>query len=244
MSLLEGLRMIFNTWTKTNKAFSLLELTVVIIIITVLLTCAVPSMYRAFLEKTGGKTALEIQNIQDAARSYYLKNGYWPTSINTSPGDLESAGFLPSTWNALNPYNNAYSIGSTSSLFTVSTIVNNGAQTIVASKLPLSNVSGTTVTSTIGVPGGPTTPPVFVTTGTIGDGGTIALPSGYTDSQCQWFIAGSTDETYDSSGHGGCENDQYIETHLTGRRVSTYTHGDCRRSYVSNTVNYLGICLN
>ena len=70
------------------------------------------------------------------------------------------------------------------------------------------------------------------------------LPAGYTDSQCQWFVAGSTDETYDSSGHGGCENDQYIEIHITGRVVSTYTHGDCRRAYVSNTVNYLGICLS
>jgi hypothetical protein len=100
------------------------------------------------------------------------------------------------------------------------------------------------VSSTIGVPGGTVTPPVHVVTGTIGDGGTIPLPAGYTDAQCQWFVAGSTDETYDSSGHGGCENDQYIETHITTRTVSTYTHGDCRRSYVSNTVNYLGICMS
>ena len=39
--------------------------------------------------------------------------------------------------------------------------------------------------------------PVVVVTGTIGDGGIIPLPTGYTDAQCQWLVAGSTDETYD-----------------------------------------------
>ena len=244
MNTLEGLHMILSTHIKSSKGFSLLELTFVMIIITVLLTCAVPSMTMAYLEKAGGKTALEIQNIQDAARSYYLQKGSWPSSINTAPGDLESNGFLPSTWSPASPFNNNYATSSTSSLFIISTNVPNGAQNMVASKLPLSNISGNTVSSTIGVPGGTVTPPVHVVTGTIGDGGTIPLPAGYTDAQCQWFVAGSTDETYDSSGHGGCENDQYIETHITTRTVSTYTHGDCRRSYVSNTVNYLGICMS
>jgi prepilin-type N-terminal cleavage/methylation domain-containing protein len=237
--------MICNICISDKKAFSLLELTIVVIILTILLTFAAPSMYRAFLEKSGTKTALEIQNIQDAARSYYLQKGVgWPTSIYSPPGDLESAGYLPANWNALNPFGNNYTISSTSALFTVSTTVNDGAQNIVASKLPLSNVSGTTVTTTIGIPGGPTTPAVFVVTGSMGDGGTIPLPAGYTDSQCQWLIASSQAEAYDSSGKGGCENDQYIEDHITNRVVSAYTHGDCRRPYVSNSVNYIGICLN
>ncbi len=237
--------MISNICINNKRAFSLLELTIVVIILTVLLTFAVPSMYRTYLEKAGTKTALEIQNIQDAARSYYLQKGVgWPSSINTSPNDLESSGYLPASWNALNPFNNNYTVNSTSALFTVSTTVADGSQNIIASKLPMSNVSGTTVTSTIGIPGGSTTPPVFVVTGNIGDGGTIPLPSGYTDSQCQWLVASSQAETYDSSGKGGCESDQYIEDHITNRVVSAYTYGDCRRSYVSNLVNYIGICTN
>jgi len=237
--------MIFSILINNKKAFSLLELTIVIIILTVLLTFAVPSMYRQYLEKAGTKTALEIQNIQDAARSFYLQKGIgWPSSINVSPNDLESTGYLPAGWNALNPFNNPYTITTTSALLTVSTNVPNGAQNIVASKLPLSNIAGITVTSTIGLPGGPTTPPVFVVTGSIGDGGTIPLPAGYTDAQCQWLIASSQAETYDSSGKGGCESDQYIEDHITNRVVSAYTYGDCRRPYVSNDVNYVGICLS
>jgi prepilin-type N-terminal cleavage/methylation domain-containing protein len=254
MNILEDLIMISIICIKNKKAFSLLELTIVVIVLTILLTFAVPSMYRSYLQKAGTKTALEIQNIQDAARSYYLQKGSgWPSSINASPNDLESTGYLPASWNALNPFVNpstgsnypyTISINSLGTLFTVSTTVPDGAQNIVASKLPLTNVSGMTVTSTIGVPGGPTAPPVFVVTGSIGDGGTIPLPSGYMDSQCQWLVASSQAETYDSSGKGGCENDQYIEASITNRVVSTYTTGDCRRGYVSNAVNFIGICLN
>ena len=222
-----------------------MELTVVVIIMTVLLTFAAPSMYRAYLEKVGTKTALEIQNIQDAARSYYLqKKTGWPSSINTPPNDLESSGYLPLNWNGINPFNKSYIISSTASLLTISTDVADGAQNIVASKLPMSTVSGTTVLSTIGLPGGPSTQPLYVVTGSMRDGGTIPLPAGYADSQCQWLVATSTAETYDSSGKGGCENDEYIEAHITNRVVSAYTHGDCRRSYVPNAVNYIGICAN
>jgi prepilin-type N-terminal cleavage/methylation domain-containing protein len=239
--------MIFNIWISNKKAFSLLEMTIAVIIMTVLLTFAVPSMYRVYLEKAGTKTALEIQNIQDAARSFYLQKGIgWPSSINTPPNDLESSGYLPASWNALNPFNNSYTVSSTSALFTVATTVNDGAQNIVASKLPLSNISGTTVTSTIGLPGGPTTPPVYVVTGTIGNGGIIPLPNGYTDSQCQWFVSAQNAEVYDSSGKGGCESLETLSTYLTGPNgrtaVATDT-GDCRGSWSFN-LNYLGICLS
>ena len=227
-----------------NKAFSLLELTIVVIIATVVLTYAVPTVYRSYLVKAGTKTALEVEDIELAAKSYYLHKGSWPSSINTAPGDLESNGYLPAGWNPLNPFNRNYTTSSTALIFTVSTNVADGVQNLIASNLPSSHVAGTTVTSTIGTPGGVVAPPLHVVTGTIGDGGTIPLPAGYTDAQCQWLVAGSTDETYDSSGNGGCENDEYIETHIASRVVHTYTHGDCRRSYVSNTVNYIGLCLS
>lgn len=244
MNLAEDSRMIYNIYINNNKAFSLLELTIVVIVLTVLLTFAVPSMYRAYLEKAGTKTALEIQNIQDAARSYYLQRGIgWPSSINVSPNDLESSGYLPVSWNALNPFNNNYTINSTSALFTVSTIVNDGAQNIVASKLPLSNVVGTTVTSTIGIPGGPSTLPIVVVTGTIGNGATIPLPAGYTDSQCQWMASSNNAQIYDSSGKGGCEDQQNIASYLKGRIAVADTTGSCRRpGGMTFSLNYIGIC--
>ena len=188
----------FNVSAKNNKAFSLLELTIVIIIMTVLLTYAVPTAYRSYLVKAGTKTALEVQGIQSAAKIYYLKNGSWPSSINTAPGDLESSGYLPASWNAINPFNKSYRTSSVGTVFTVATIVADGAQNFVASNLHSSHVSGATITSTINAPGGITAPPLYVVTGTTSNGGTIPLAAGYTDSQCQWFVAGSTDETYDT----------------------------------------------
>jgi len=238
--------MILNICINNKRAFSLLEMTIVVIMMTVLLTFAVPSLYRTYLDKAGTKTALEIQNIQDAARSYYLQHGAWPSSINTPPGDLESTGYLPSSWNALNPFGKNYTINSTSALFTVSATVRDGAQNIVASKLPLCNISGTTVTSTISLPGGPATPPVFIVKGIVGNGGTIPLPTGYTDSQCQWFVSPYNALVYDSSGKGGCENLESVNTFLTGangRTAVAATTGDCRGSW-GFSLNYLGICTN
>jgi type II secretory pathway pseudopilin PulG len=247
MNIAEGFPMIFNISIRNRSAFSLLELTIVVIILTVLLTFAVPSMYRAYLEKAGTKTALEIQNIQDAARSYYLQKGNgWPSSINSPPNDLESSGYLPASWNALNPFGNSYMISSTSALFTVLTNVADGAQNIVASKLPLSSIAGKAVASTIGIPGGPTASSVYVVSGTIGGGGIIPLPEGYTDSQCKWIVSPYNAFVYDSSGKGGCESLETINSYLTGpngRTVMGQTTGDCR-GWWNFSLNYFGVCTN
>jgi len=66
-----------------NRGFSLLEITVVIIIITILASAAIPVLSRAYLEKAGTKTALDINAIQDAARAYYVDNNKWPDSTFT-----------------------------------------------------------------------------------------------------------------------------------------------------------------
>ncbi len=134
---------------KCKNAFSLLEMTIVVIIMTVLLTFASPSLYRAYLEKAGAKTALEMRNIQDAAQAYYVQEGAWPASINV----LQSAGLLPpaTNWKGVSPFNNTYNILFTDGprFLTVSTQVVDGAQNIVASRLALAQVSGTTVSSDI-----------------------------------------------------------------------------------------------
>jgi len=232
-----------NISINNKKAFSLLELTIVVIILTILLTIAVPTMYQGYLQKAGTKTALEIQNIQDAARSFYIQKGFWPSSIQN---DLEANGFLPGGWNPVNPFNYSYSISPpASNLFTVSTQVMDGAQNVIASLLPFTNVVGTTVTSSISLPGGSATPPVKIFTGTVGNGGTIPLPLGYTDSQCQWFVSSYNAQIYDSSGHGGCEDQQSINSYVSGRVATAVTTGSCRRTGgMGFSLNYMGICLN
>ena len=54
---------------------------------------------------------------------------------------------------------------------------------------------------------------VTILTGSISNGGTIPLPSGYTESQCKWIV--SPQKWYDNAGDGG-----YDEWRITGRVVS------------------------
>ena len=54
---------------------------------------------------------------------------------------------------------------------------------------------------------------VTIITGSISNGGTIPLPSGYTESQCKWIV--SPQKWYDNAGDGG-----YDEWSITGRVVS------------------------
>jgi len=47
----------------------------------------------------------------------------------------------------------------------------------------------------------------------------------------------------DSSGKGGCENLESVNTYLTGRTAVAATTGDCRGSW-GFSLNYIGICTN
>lgn len=146
-----------------NNGFSLLEMTVVIIIITILASAAIPALSREFLEKAGNKTALDISTIQEAARSYYINTGTWPGVISGNPmSDLTSGNYLPSSWKAINPFGfsaatpskYSYNISSNPATLTVTTYVPTAAQPIIQNLLPTNWISGNNLYSSVTVPGG------------------------------------------------------------------------------------------
>ena len=139
--------MIKNTFTN-NRAFSLLELTLVVSIMTVVLSAAVPSWKREYLVKAAQKTALDMSTIEDAARAYYIDNKLWPAALL----DLQNGGYLPPTWDGKNPWKNLYTISSVPSLFTVTTTVQDGIQGVLSSSLPTATVTGTSVSSSVSTP--------------------------------------------------------------------------------------------
>jgi len=149
--------MIKNIIKTDIKGFTLLEMTIVIILLTTVLTALAPSLTRDFLNKAAQKTSLDINAIQNAALAYYVKNNSWPTSIiptGTLPAtDLETTGFLPAGWNATNPFGNVYTASINGSDFTVSTLVMNGSQVFITNQLPTSSYSGATVSSSVPPPG-------------------------------------------------------------------------------------------
>jgi prepilin-type N-terminal cleavage/methylation domain-containing protein len=157
-----------------NKGFSLLEITIVLIIITILASAAIPVLTRDYLNKAGNKVALDMSTIQEAARAYYISNNAWPANVAV----LQSGNFLPSSWNGTNPFgissvtpsNYSYNITSNVATLTVSTYVPTAAQPIIQNLLPTNWVSGNNIYSSVAVPGGIITSlsqPIPLSAGTI-----------------------------------------------------------------------------
>ena len=134
-----------------------MEMTVVIIVATILATAIVPQLIKGYSVNAANKTALDISAIEEASRAYYIANNSWPATITV----LQTGNYLPSTWNGINPFgyssstpaNYIYSISSNSSLLTVSTNVPIAAQPIIQNLLPVTSVSGNTIYSSVPVPG-------------------------------------------------------------------------------------------
>jgi len=154
-----------NTYIIKNSGFSLLEITVVLIIISILLSAVIPVLSRVYLEKAANKTTLDMSAIQDACRKFYIDNNQWPaaTSLYSTPiTALQANGYLPSAWNAINPFGASasvpatysYNVTSNLSSLTVCTLVTSDAQNIIQNSLttPYIDVSGN-VCSSIPVPG-------------------------------------------------------------------------------------------
>jgi len=168
-----------------NKAFSLLEVTVVIIILTILASAAIPVLSRSYLEKASNKIALDISEIQEAARAFYIDHNKWPdASVYATPiAALQAGNYLPSSWNGINPFGvnsvtpstYSYYASSTVSIFTVYTYVPIAAEPIIQNLLPTNWVNGNTVYSSVSVPGASSVLP----TGSIMAWASNNLPSGF-----------------------------------------------------------------
>jgi len=143
-----------------KKGFSLLEMTVVLIIITILASAVIPQFIRGYTVSAANKVALDVSAIEEASRKFYIDNNSWPTNIAA----LQSGNYLPSSWNAINPFGYSaaipstygYNISSSASVLTVSTTVPVAAEPIIQTLLPVTSVSGTTINSSVSVPGGAT----------------------------------------------------------------------------------------
>ncbi len=178
-----------NIFIVSNNGFSLLEITIVLIIISVLLSSVIPVLSRTFLENAAKKTALDISSIQDASRKFYIDYNKWPDAGGySSPiANLQALGYLPSGWSAKNPFVNyepdlsdfSYYISTNSSSLRVNTNVPTDAQPIIENLLPAASVdpsgSGHNVYSSISVPGEENVIP----TGTILAWTSSTLPGGF-----------------------------------------------------------------
>lgn len=202
------------------RAFSLLELTVVIIILTILASAAIPVLSRAYIEKAGNKTALDMSAIQEAARAFYVDQNKWPDSIST----LQSGNYLPSSWNKMNPFGSAYNSSSTGSTFIVNTIVPNTALAIIQNLLPTNWVSGTNIYSSVPVPGALSVLP----TGSIMPWASQNIPVGFLLCDGQIYNISDYPALADilGKGFGGDGINTFAVPNLQGKAVFGYQAGD------------------
>jgi len=170
---------------RAKGGFSLLELTVVLIITAILVSAVIPQLINGYLVKAANKTALDISAIEEASRAYYIANNKWPdNSVYSTPiAALQVGNYLPSSWNAINPfgYSSAtpstysYNVSSNPSLLTVNTFVPITAQPTIQNLLPATSISGNVLYSSVPVPGGSSVLP----TGTILPWASNNLPAGF-----------------------------------------------------------------
>ena len=74
-------RMLSKTNRQPKGGFTLLELTVVLIIVTILTSAVIPQFINAYTVKAANKTALDISAVEEACRAYYIANSQWPANI-------------------------------------------------------------------------------------------------------------------------------------------------------------------
>ena len=141
--------MINNIYMKSKKAFTLVEIAIVMAIMGVLAMVATPRAITIMNTKAAQKAAVETKHIQDAAKWHYVANSTWPADIAA----LQTAGYLDSSWTANNPFGNAYSVSSTADAFTVQSNIPAAYINAAAQILPQAVVVVETISSTVPLPG-------------------------------------------------------------------------------------------
>jgi len=141
--------MISNIYMKSKKAFTLVEIAIVMAIMGVLAMVATPRAITLMNTKAAQKAAVETKHIQDAAKWHYIANSTWPADIAA----LQTAGYLDSSWTANNPFGNAYSVSSTADAFTVQSNIPAAYINAASLVLPQAVVAGETISSTVPLPG-------------------------------------------------------------------------------------------
>ena len=146
-----------------NRGFSLVELSIAALILAIVTTVVLPSFSMAIRQEAAKKTALEISQIQEAARKYYVDKGSWPADFPTL-----AANYLDPTWAAtnLNPFGYSYSVSPALSNLNVQTDIPVDVYLVAAANLQMvipTAVAGgklESVQSTVTPPGSLSTMPV------------------------------------------------------------------------------------
>lgn len=142
-----------------QSGFTLFELAIVLAVLSMLATLAVPNFMQDYNEKRAAVTIKETDLILDAARAYRADTGNWPgqPTCTTALTVLRSGAspYLGGS-STTNRYNSPYVTGCTANSFSIQQSIIPDYDGIVATGLGgtvISNYATNTITSIVGVPG-------------------------------------------------------------------------------------------
>jgi len=140
-----------------KNGFSLIELSIGVVLLGILASAVMPNFIMGIRQEAAKKTAVEVSQIQEAARKFYVDKGSWPADLPTL-----AAGYLDPTWAAtnLNPFGNPYIVSVTSPNLLVKTDIPTDVNQVAVANLQMATVTGQTVQSSVTPPGGLNSVPV------------------------------------------------------------------------------------
>ncbi len=154
-----------------KKGFTLIELSLVLFIAMVMASAVVPNFVRSLHIEAARKTALEMSQIAEAGRAYYIEQKQWPDGIDA----LRTAGFMDNAWGGKNPFGGLYTLARTGSLLEIATTLPGDMAQVAGVLLPMPAVSGTRVSFSVTPPGADALPQ----TGTIVPWPSAVIPQGW-----------------------------------------------------------------
>lgn len=132
---------------KSDKGFSLVELSISLLIAGLMVSTVVPGFLRGVQLETARATAAEIGRITEAVRAFQRKERVWPQDWQS----LRDGGYMPAAWEGKNPFGGQYVLSSSGAGMTLETEVPAQLSSFVARLTPISVVQEGRVQSDIGV---------------------------------------------------------------------------------------------
>ena len=125
------------------------ELAVVLSAAAVIAGAVAPSYVKSVYIDAARKSALEISQIQEASRAYFVRKKVWPVDV----GNLQSEGYLDISWKAINPFGNEYLLEVQGQTLLVKTAVPKEVSGVMLGVLPVSSFDGAMLVSDVARPG-------------------------------------------------------------------------------------------
>ena len=149
MVLRPGLFMRKGIFMLLKRGFTLIEMSLAVVLAAIMASALVPNFVRSLHIEAARKSAVEMAQIAEAGRMFYIQQNAWPDDLQA----LKTAGFIDHDWNGKNPFGDLYSLALSDANLDVLTTVPQDMAPVVAGFLPMAVAQGALVRMSVTPPG-------------------------------------------------------------------------------------------